>query len=88
MQHKLGRIRVDAKDILAVDDEVIFHAFVLFLDNLLNVYNFLIHNVYYQNRMTKETNWKQKFKKIPNCKQEITKINVESNGNAKVNIII
>ena len=49
-------------------------------DNLPNVYNSLIHSIYQQPKRTKETNWKQKFKKTPNCKQEKTKINVERNG--------
>ena len=56
----------------------------LLLENLLNVRSKLIISIFHQHRITKETNWKQKFKKTPNCKQEITKINAENNGNLQM----
>lgn len=55
-----------------------------FLENLLNVRSKLIISIFCQHRITKETNWEQKFKKTPNCKQEITKINAENNGNLQM----
>lgn len=54
------------------------------LQNLLNVCNKLIISIFSQHRITKETNRKQKFEKTPNCKQEITKINAENNGNLQM----
>ncbi len=50
-------------------------------DNLLIVRNVLIISIYKINKSAKETNWKQKLPKTPSCKQEKTKINVESIGN-------
>lgn len=50
--------------------------------------NYIVSTDWQEILPPKMTKNQQKIKKIPNCKQEITKINVESNGNAKVNIII
>ena len=68
--------------IIKIHEPYYHHVFLL--ENLLIAHIELIHNYIERAKTAKGTNRKQKFKKTPNCKQKITKINVDNIGNLRM----